>query len=502
MVGIAISTTLGLVLGAIEILSIEKLIVATLFFLLIAGCAIRSRIGGLAVLGVVASTAALHFSICSSALISQDTARLFSQGEGRSIKIIGRIANSPEYKRYGRDGTGMWSFAVDCEGIHIGGVWRRVRGSVDVNIFNVGNMSHVERGQRIRVGGSIHERLFPGRNAYELKVADQSEIQPLQGGRRSFLGFGKYLREAGANRLEAGMEQHAVQQAVLKALVLGYREQMPKEVMDCFRRTGAFHIFAISGLHVGIVGLIFAIFLKAFGLPRDKFWMVLIPLLALYVASTGMKSSALRALTMAAVFLLSPLFRRNPDIPTSVAFAAILLLVIEPLDILSAGFIFSFIVVSFIVMVYAYLPSRWIQGKWVKQYGVSLLITSIAASLASIPLAALYFGRFSPIALIGNLLVVPLTFCIVLCGWLSMLVPFCSSIFNHAALLFINLLLGSVEWLDVLPGSSWAVTPPPLVAVLLWYGSLIFLFTHAKAPLERRYGLVAAGCAVVLCVIG
>jgi len=104
------------------------------------------------------------------------------------------------------------------------------------------------------------------------------------------------------------------------------------------------------------------------------------------------------------------------------------------------------------------------------------------------------------LALVGNLLVVPLTFCIVLCGWFSMLVPFFSVVFNYSALFFINVLLASVRWLDRLPASSWQVNSPPLTAVLLWYGSLIFLFTGAVRLRRRRYCVLVAGCAVILCL--
>jgi competence protein ComEC len=254
------------------------------------------------------------------------------------------------------------------------------------------------------------------------------------------------------------------------------------------------HIFAISGLHVGMVGLLITIVLKTVGIPRDKWGLWLLPLLLAYVFATGMKSSALRALTMAAVFFLAPLFRRKPDIPNSIAFAALLLLFFQPLEILSAGFIFSFTVVGFIVMVFAVVPKRLIVhgegwGKAVRAYVVSLVITTLAAFIASTPLAALFFGSFAPVSLIGNLVVVPLTFCIVLSGWLSILIPVASEIFNHASIVFINGLLGVVGFLSGLPGSSWDVPPPPLLGVLVWYIGWIHFFVHARTARQQILSL-------------
>jgi competence protein ComEC len=261
------------------------------------------------------------------------------------------------------------------------------------------------------------------------------------------------------------------------------------------------HIFAISGLHVGIVGILLTIALKVLGVPRDRFAFWLLPLLVTYVVSTGMKASALRALSMAAVFILAPLFRRRPDVPTSIAVAAMILLFIDPMNILSPGFIFSFGVVISIVMVYSIVPEAWLQGGWIRNYTVSLVLTSLAASLVAIPLSALYFGTFCPISLVGNLLVVPLTFCIVLCGCLSLVSPWVNAVFNHAALIFIDLLLGSVSALDRIPYSSTRVDMPPVIALLLWFGGLIYLFTHATSALQRRYGITSMVCAVLLVLV-
>ena len=242
--------------------------------------------------------------------------------------------------------------------------------------------------------------------------------------------------------------------------------------------------------------------LKAAGVPRDKWGLWLLPLLLLYVCSTGMKSSALRAWTMAAVYFLAPLLRRKPDVPTAVAVAAILLLWLKPTEILSAGFIFSFIVVSFLVMAFAALPRHWVVGgeggwRWGRTYAISLVVTSAVAFIASVPLAALFVGNFSPVSLFGNLIVVPLTFCIVLSGWLSMLLPFASEVLNHAALVFINALTGSVEWLAGLPVSNSAVAPPSLLAVLLWYVGWILCFVHARTAWQRVRALGWVVLAVV-----
>ncbi len=432
--------------------------------------------------------------------------------------------------------------------------WQKYRGRIQVRVTGAQPGEPFRQGGRIRFSGTLRKRNFPGGDPMELVVPaslvqcqacfagcrprpsnsssssscfprrrDENEddihstrpfkADTVQGWetlsdppRFSPIIWGQQLREAAAQTLSNGIENRPGQLAVYKALLLGYRKAVPHEIHQRFKRTGTLHIFAISGLHVGIVGLLITVVLKSIGIPRDRWGLLLLPLLLGYVVATGMKSSALRALAMAAVYFLSPLFRRKPDIPVSIAFSAILLLFSKPLEILSGGFIFSFTVVSFIVMVFARVPEGFIfrGAGWVRAvraYGVSLGITSMAALIASVPVTALFFGSFAPVSLVGNLIVVPLTFCIVLSGWLSILVPAASGIFNHAALVFINGLLGTTNLLAGLPGAHLHVPPPPLTALLFWYCGWIHLLVHARTARQRTASFILISLSIVLVLL-
>ncbi len=500
LIGIAIAVSVGMVFGSLDVLAAAFVYALAAIVLFFAWTLRTTDWSDALTLLTIALVSAARFLVAIPDLASDSINNAIQVGGEDEVEIVGHVSSQPEFNAYPAATAGTLMFPLRCEHLSRSNEWRSASGEVDVRIIGASAELDLMSGQRVKVSGRIEKKLFPGRNGLELRgsLVERAPAEP----RWSPRGWGEGARRKAATRLEAGMSGFPVQEAVLKALVLGYREEMPDDVMGRFRRTGALHVFAISGLHVGIVGLLLAIALKALGVRRDRFWMFLIPLLTVYVISTGMKSSALRALTMAVVFMLAPIFHRKPDIPTSVAIAAIVLLLFQPLEILSAGFVFSFTVVVFIVMVYSVAPSRWVEGGWFKRYGASLLITSFAASLASLPLAALYFGMFSPIALVGNLIVVPLTFCVVLCGWLSIIAPIASAIFNHAAVVFIDLLLGSVSLLDAVPGSSWRVSPPSPWAVALWFGGLIYLFTHADSKRRRWTGLAGAGGAVVLALLG
>lgn len=472
VVGIAVAVAVGMLAASTGLFSAPVIFAAS--FLCILFTAFRRT--SYAVLLAVASVAACRFLVALPSLPADALEKRIHQLEGRRVELEGRISELPQLRSSGR-----WTFPVQCSRLNSAGVWQRASGGLEIIIHRAPEQLDIRIGDQVRLSGRLAERDFPGRYALELH---SEGVEVLRRG-RSLRAVGERWRKSAAPRLERGLDGLPVQISVLKALVLGYRSELPRETVDVFKRTGTMHIFAISGLHVGIVGLLLAQLLRALGVTRGRMGLFLIPILGLYVVSTGMKPSALRAFLMAVVFLAAPLFHRRPDIPSSVALAALVLLFFRPLDILSPGFIFSFSVVTFLVMAFAKVPKAWLRGPWLQRYSVSLVITSLAAGAAAVPMSALFFGNFAPIAFVGNLLVVPLTFCIVLCGWLSILIPLTSEIFNAAAVVFIDLLLGSARMLDGIPGSSFRVTPPSLFAVLLWYAGLIALFTHCQKRSER-----------------
>ncbi len=495
LVGIALCVAIGMVLGAAGLFSAEVLLVAACGSLLLALALFRTKASRPAVFGCVVLMSAARFMVGAPTISDMEINRMLPQLPVRHVQLVGRIAGPPSYYAYRSGSRGAWNFPLECEGIKEADAWNRRSGRIRIRVADAAAEIEFNRGQRIRFSGDLRKRDYPGNEATMLDVRPVDGWDVLEDAPRfSPIAMGQRLREKGAQTLANGIESRPGQLAVYKALLLGYRKAVPPEIYSRFTQTGTVHVFAISGLHVGMVGLFITIILKTLGVPRDKWGMWLLPLLLLYVCSTGMKSSALRAWTMAAVYFLAPLFRRKPDVPTAVAFAAILLLWLKPADILSAGFIFSFTVVAFLIMAFSAIPRHWVVGakSWlrrVRTYVVSLGITSVAAFVASVPLAALFFGNFSPVSLIGNLVVVPLTFCVVLSGWLSMLVPYTSEIFNHAAVVFINGLLGSVGLLAKLPGAHGLVSQPSLLAVAFWYVGWVCLFTHARTSPHRRRAL-------------
>ena len=316
------------------------------------------------------------------------------------------------------------------------------------------------------------------------------------------------VRRRAAALLRSGVEAFPEQTQLLHAMLLGYRQAIPPDLYQIFTRTGTLHIFAISGQHVVILGAIFIAGLKIFGVARPRWGLLLLPALFLYIFTTGLQPSALRALAMAAVFFAAPLAGRRPDAASSIALATILLLAFQPANIGDPGFLLSFVVVCGLIVVNGWAV-RQVNGfrlaGWdvpLKQLGGShpaamllrstgmLMLTSLAAWLFSAPITAWFFNTLSPVALIGNLAVIPLTFMVMLAGCLAILggmlcFPAAAALFNQANLLFINLLIWIVHRLAAVPGACRSVHAPSAPAAGLWYAGLILFFT---GPVRWRKG--------------
>ena len=314
-------------------------------------------------------------------------------------------------------------------------------------------------------------------------------------------------RREAARYLTLGIEDYPEITGLLRALLLGYRRALPFEARRVFVATGTLHIFAISGLHIGIITLLGMTVLKAMRVPRQAWVFVLGPLLGAYALGTGARASAVRASLIAVAYVAAPAFGRRPDGLSSLALAALVILAAVPSQVMDAGFVLSFVVVLGLMILYPRFERLWrpwvepdplrivpevrwrVKGRRVCVYILSLLTLSACAWISSAPLAAYYFERFTPIALLANVWVVPLTYMIVLTGGLVLVLgpiaDVLAIIFNHANLALMGALVGGMRLLSRVPLSCCEVPVPPIWAICLWYAALAAL---VMAYDHRRQG--------------
>jgi len=206
------------------------------------------------------------------------------------------------------------------------------------------------------------------------------------------------------------------------ALTTGERGAVPEDVQAAMRDAGLAHLLAISGLHLGIVAgtLFFGIRLLLVLVPGlavrhpVKAWAAALALAGalFYLGLSGASVPTQRAFVMAAFVLLAVIVGRRAITLRSVAWAALVVLVLSPESLLAPGFQMSFAAVTALVAGYEALRRReqpeWSGGRFTAYVG-GVLLTSLIATLATAPFAIAHFNRLSVAAVLANLVAVPLT---------------------------------------------------------------------------------------------
>ena len=254
---------------------------------------------------------------------------------------------------------------------------------------------------------------------------------------------------------EYGMKDDVLE--VAGALTLGLREKLGDEIKQSYRVSGAVHILAISGLHVGILYVVLFYSLSFLKKTRyGKIVMVLVILCALWFFAllTGLSPSVLRASTMFSFVLIGQSLRRYSNVYNSLAISAFILLFINPSLIFNVGFQLSYCAVLGIVILQPRLHNLMRSRFWLVDKISGLVAVSIAAQLATFPLSLYYFHQFPVYFWLTNIIVIPLTTLILYFGFLFFLFsvqPLVAGFIGKVQALLISGMNVSVETIRELP---------------------------------------------------
>lgn len=153
------------------------------------------------------------------------------------------------------------------------------------------------------------------------------------------------------------------ERAIVKALVLGSRNELDDTQKAAFARSGTMHVLAVSGMHVGLIYAVFATLFAWMGQRRNARWLrglLLLVVLWSYAGLTGASPSVMRASFMFSCFALAGMLGRRPEALNTLATAALVLLLIDPLMLGQLSFQFSFLAVLGIVLFYDPLHRLWL----------------------------------------------------------------------------------------------------------------------------------------------
>lgn len=462
--------------------------------LLLISAIFRRHFSGLISLYVaVVCAGALHGGLYRAAWLDVPSVRAAVSG-----KVQGVIRGDPSF--FDKNGQLQTAVVVAGTFLELNGMAVQARMRVVCSGHVTNEFRH---GEQWQFSGRFYPYRHRGRYAGVLYVKNAETDALFLKEANGFFRMCHLLRDKGGDLLGLGLADFPQTQGLMRAILLGIRTEVRGDVRQIFINSGTLHLFALSGLHVGIIALLLIGLLKSVGVTRPYWGLFLIPVLLLYVVVTGLRSSALRAFIMASVYWGGPLIRRRPDAPLALALAALVVLGLDPVQVFDPGFVLSFAVVGLLILgcgrFKEWLLSEDYQlagrsfGRNLAFYGRSLLLSSSVAWAASFPLALFYFHRASLVGPFANLLAVPLAFVIVLTGGMTMVVgavcPLAAELFNHANRLFLAGLCALTEWFSSVPFARLEVKSMQVWQVLFWYVGLAFLLA-VKTKSHRVLGAI------------
>lgn len=192
---------------------------------------------------------------------------------------------------------------------------------------------------------------------------------------------------------------------ILKSIMFGNQGYIDKEILNLFSISGTAHIIAVSGLHVGVLVLIIHYVLKFFCMDKKRILISTMILLLFYSAIANFPVSIIRAVCMYYLYVFAYFIERRYDAINGLMFIAFILLLYNPLNLFSISFQLSFSATLSILLFFTY--TKKVLGI-LPQSLQSLLSVTIAAQLGTIPIMIYHFNQLSLIAIIANVLIVPI----------------------------------------------------------------------------------------------
>lgn len=360
---------------------------------------------------------------------------------------------------------------------------------------------HIATSARMRVtdlGGGKDPTFHRGNGIFLL--AYQKEDATIISGEAGLRHLPTVLRKQCLDRIDSFFPEDT--RGFAKALLLGDKEDLTYQNVTDFKVTGISHVVAVSGLHLS---MLFAAVYTLAGKRRFSTLLLGAPCALLFAAMVEFTPSVTRSAIMLTVFMLAIALNREYDPPTALSLAVVSMLLGNPLIITSVGFQMSVSSVAGIFLFYRPVRS-WIWNRfpgrdkkhvrWFARWLTASVSVTVSATVLSSPLAAYYFGAYSLVGILTNLLVLPVVG-IVFCGTFAVCllagIPVLAGMVAGIVSFLIRYVLGVSHLLGKVPIAAVYTASPYTV---IWLVFLYCLMIHLIFSRFRRPILV--GCLAIL----
>ena len=342
------------------------------------------------------------------------------------------VKGSPEEK------TKSWKIVVEVNAVKSKDGWQSVTGDVLLYISKSPKGIHLAYGDQLLIEGSPIELGPPGnpyefdfkrflsfRNIYHQQFVRGEQLKFIAPAHRhGFLFYSQQARAWASGKMKQFVDGQQAQ-AIALALVLGVTDGLDNELQNAYSASGAMHVLAVSGLHVGIIYWMILLLLNPVrSFSWSPWFIAIVSLVCLwaYAFVTGLSPSVLRAVTMFSFMAIAKPFSRSTNIYNTLAASAFILLIYSPYLIMSVGFQLSYLAVIGIVYLQRPLYNLWQPRNKIADWAWSITCVSIAAQIATFALGLLYFHQFPVYFLFSNLFVIPGSFVVLVLGILLLAV--------------------------------------------------------------------------------
>ncbi len=437
----------------------------------------------------------------------------FGNYNNDSATLIIKIAEPPIVKEKSVKAEG------NVETIIQNGISKKVEGKLLIYFSKDDSIAMPKYGDKILIRGGLQQIKNggnPGGFNYSRYMVFQQTVHQVylkkekyvllsEQSRNKFYTFIFWARSATINTLQKYIVGSKKVSGIAEALLIGYKEDLDKDVVQAYSNTGVVHIIAISGMHLGLiyVGLVW-LFSRLPFIKRSVVSRVILILCCLWLFSliTGASASVLRSAVMFSCIIIGKEFFKQASIYNSLASSAFILLCYNPFLLWDVGFQLSYFAVVGIIWLQKPIQNLHYSKNKALQYVWEMCSITLAAQILTLPICIYYFHQIPTTFLLTNLICVPLS-TLILFAEIGLVIfsafPLLASLIGKFIYVLTWCMNALIEFFNELPFSLMDKIYATAFTTWALYG---FVFLMAAALLRRNKKLVKISFGFLLLFVG
>lgn len=422
---------------------------------------------------------------------------------GEKVRIVGRVYDGPVLQ------PNKATYEIDALYVYQEQTNKKTTGKIRVSVLNNSEKPVLfQYGDVVRFSGDLRlpqGRRNPGAMDYRMYLMQKGITCSMYARDMQALGItmGNPLVKAAYSvrqRLSQFYENNLPRDlsSLLMGIILGLKGDISAQTLQMFSDAGIIHVLAVSGLNVALIYGFIDKVLALIGAGRILTLIAGIISVIFYTIMAGASPSIVRAAIMVSVLMLGKAIGRDTDSLNSLCLAALILLLINPMNLFNLSFQLSFSAALGIILFYNRF-NFWLES--LPKFISSSLAVILAAQVLVWPFVGYYFHKISIIGFVSNLILVPLVSIVLILGLVGgmagLVLPWTGSIIIKLAGILLLIVEKLVYVSSALPGATLVIPAIPGIFFVIYFALLAFLFYIFPSYKDGRYGYIIAGLLIV-----